>query len=165
VSGLKSKISEINTDDLQNIQQKLNNCLVEEVSLQQEYVKNFSTKSAAWWKEEVDRMKKLEKDSSNKFKSDMYSRLINYMSILAYSFSNNAIKNNLKDDAAKFLRIYKAVDPENPDVNFFYAKLFALKNENEKACMFYGQAVQIWKEKKMKILTDPLIDKAREKSE
>jgi len=162
---LKSRIAEISTENLQDIQMKLNTCLVEEIKLQQDYVKAFQTENADWWKSELERVKKLEGQTSDRFKSQMYSRLISYMSIVAYSYSNNALKNKDLVNAQKFLLIYKAVDPENPDVYFFYAKLFAMKNENEKAAMFYSQAVELWKAKKMKIQKDPLIDQALEKSE
>ena len=55
----------------------------------------------------------IEADTTENIKMD--KRLINYISMISYMYSSNAIKNNDLNSLEKYLSIYREVDPENPD--------------------------------------------------
>ena len=69
-------------------------------------------------------------------------RLLNYMSMLSYVFSESALKSNDLKMAEKYLSIYKKADPNNPDYYFFNACVFANKNMEKEALKSLNKAVE-----------------------
>jgi hypothetical protein len=59
----------------------------------------------------------------------MYQRLLAYLSLAFYSYSNQFIKNNQNDPAQYFVTLYKMADPFNSEAWYFSAILQARKNE------------------------------------
>jgi predicted Zn-dependent protease len=58
-------------------------------------------------------------------------RLLNYLSLVSYMYASGTLKNNQFKEAEKYLTIYEKVDPENPEVYFLKAVLFARTDKQE----------------------------------
>ena len=62
-------------------------------------------------------------------KGAMYQRLLAYLSLAFYSYSNQLIKNNQNEAAQYFVTLYKMADATNSEAWYFSAILQARKNE------------------------------------
>jgi predicted esterase len=89
--------------------------------MKQNYKQSLQTQDVKWWKDEIARMQKIKAGSEY----DMYQRLLSYISLACYSFSNVAINQGRREEAQKILAIYKMVDPQNPDIANLEAALNA----------------------------------------
>ncbi len=104
-----------------------------EIKQQQMLVRAMEEKSWSWWQKEISKLK----DEANKNLSPqenlMNQRLVNYLSMISFIYTDRALKSNQTDAAEKFLRVYETVDPDNPDVFFFKAVRFAMLNQDQQA--------------------------------
>lgn len=113
-----------------------------EKQLKSFYTEAFQKNDLTWWKKEF---KNLEKkiDVAKGEDRNMNIRLKNFISLLAYSFSNSALKlysysgdidyEYNFSDTPKFIDIYELVDPENSEHAYLRAKYYALKNDDANA--------------------------------
>lgn len=95
-----------------------NNSLEKEKNIKNKYLKFIQTKSAEWWKNEINNLKKQTKNN-NKIQANMYSRILGFIDIVAYTLILRTINNPTKHD--KYLKIYEYINPENPYLWFFKA--------------------------------------------
>jgi predicted esterase len=130
--------------------QEKQSMLQTEENLKENYGKCFGTKDLNWWKEEVERMRSMKSTGQEK----MYQRLLGYLSLACYSYSNNAIKQNDFLSARQYLAIYKVADPENSEQSFLTACLFARQGEQGKAITALKEALQLGLRDKRKIETE-----------
>jgi hypothetical protein len=71
----------------------------------------------------------------------MNRRLINYLSMICYIFTDQALAAGKTELADKYLILYEKTDPENPDVYFFRAKRFAMLSKDREALLSLQKAV------------------------
>jgi len=104
-----------------------------EIKQQQMLVRAMEEKPWSWWQKEISKLK----DDANKSLSPqenlMNQRLVNYLSMISFIYTDRALKSNQTDAAEKLLRIYETVDPDNPDVFFFKAVRFAMLKQDKQA--------------------------------
>lgn len=87
--------------------------LRQEQEAKQQLITAFQSQNINWWRNEIKQMKKAGKDDV------MYERLLGFVSLACYSFSQQALQQNNLPLAEKILAIYRLADPENKDmVNF-----------------------------------------------
>jgi predicted esterase len=90
--------------------------------MKQNYIECIQTKDIGWWRDEIARLQKIKSGSEH----NMYQRLLGYISLACYSFSNAAINQGRREEAQKILAVYKLADPENPDIANLEAALSKL---------------------------------------
>jgi len=126
------KIELENSSEFQKYMQFVEDLEKKEVIAQQQYLEALISKNLSWWEDEIGKLNALSK--TNRIdEAKMYKRLLNYLSLASFMNINSALKENRLDQAAFLLEIYQLVDPENPDVYFFTAIYWALKDEKKKS--------------------------------
>ncbi len=142
-NNIDKQIQEIEQSrEFKNHIAKLQKISALEAKLQQGYYMAIQDKDAKWWENEINVINekiKTEKDPDYK---DLYYRIENFISIMAYSQVNHALMAGDLASAAKYLTIYKAVDPHNPDVYTFEACYYAKQKQYDKAKEAFAKAVE-----------------------
>lgn len=96
------------------------------------YSEAFVKNDFSWWKNEFNKLEqKIAK--SNDDEKFMNIRLENFLSLVAFSYSNSALNNKRLPEADKFLNIYKLVDPANSEHAYLRTKYFMLINNTSEA--------------------------------
>lgn len=138
------------SDSYKKEMQKQQNGLQTENNLKQNYAQCFESKDLNWWKEEIARMRNIKASDQEK----MYQRLLGYLSLASYSYSNNAIKQNNFSAAQQFLAVYKLADPENAEQPFLTACMYARQGDREKAIAALEEALKLGLKDKSKVETE-----------
>jgi len=128
---------------------KQQNTLQTESSMKQNYAQCFDSKDLNWWRGEIVRMKNIKGEQEM-----MYQRLLAYLSLAGYSYSNNAVKQNNFSAAQQFLAIYKLADPENSEQPFLLACMYAREGDQQKAIESLEDALKLGLKDKAKIETE-----------
>ncbi len=111
--------------------------------LQQSYMQSMVQKDTPWWTAEMKRLTKISENLNNKREALLYRRLFSFLSIGAYSYSNNAIKTNQIDQARHFVTIYSLVDPENSETAYMQAIVDVRSDNNEAALQALEKAIAL----------------------
>ncbi|MBP6401574.1 MAG: hypothetical protein KA492_03520, partial [Bacteroidia bacterium] len=119
----------------------------EENKYKQMYIDAFASAPITWWENEVKRLSFSSENASQQ-------RLLAYISLAAYSFSNNGLKQGDLIAAEKALEIYRIADPKNSEQPFLQACLFAKRNEPEKAINALNKAISLGLNNRSKIETE-----------
>ncbi len=97
-----------------------------EEMLRMEYQKAFTEKDTAWWRKEANVLRSKLDDSSDGLKKAMHERLLAYLSIMAYTYTNRSLQAGNREAARHFVAIYGIIDPKNPDYLKFRSPAFRL---------------------------------------
>ncbi len=103
----------------------------QEKQLRQAYWYAFQEKDLDWWLNEINKLNEAKNSNQKEMKLNMYNRLLNYLSMIAYVYINNSLNEQNNQNIEKYFSIYKLVDPENPDYYYFRA-LYNYKSGNNK---------------------------------
>jgi hypothetical protein len=136
-----------------------------EEDLQQNYVQALTSKNEAWWISEVRRLNQAAKDSGNVEAMLMHRRLINFLSLIAYSNSTGALNANEYVSARTFLKIYALVDPKNPEHRYLSACMYMKLNQADKALSGLKEAVALGFDDLKRLQNDETFLPLREKRE
>ena len=112
-----------------------------ESGLQKKYLDAFSSENIFWWKNEITNLQQCGNTGTDKEKVHQCRRLLAYIGVAVYSFSNNAIKTHSDADAEKLLQIYSMVDSQNSEQKFLAAILRARQGDNLRALALLNEAV------------------------
>jgi hypothetical protein len=107
------------------------------------YTENFQTRDIDWWEHEVKKLDGEIKTLNDKEEIFLRKRVLNFLSLVAYMNSANAVKNMDLNTAAHFIEIYKLVDPKNPYHAYLHATVFMKMKQPEKAMTFLSEAAQL----------------------
>lgn len=132
-----------------------------ESNLKQNYMECFQSKDLNWWRDEISRMRNLKAGEQEM----MYQRLLGYLSLASYSYSNNAIRQNNFSAAQQFLAIYKLADPENSEQPFLTACMYARQGDQGKAIAALKEAVQLGLKDKGKVESEESFNSLRGNTE
>lgn len=91
--------------------------LAEEQGQKQILLQAFQTQDINWWKQNIALL------NSKKKTDPMYERLLGFVSLACYSYSNQLLQQNNLPAAEKILTIYTLADPGNKDCEAFTAEL------------------------------------------
>lgn len=91
--------------------------LAEEQGQKQILLQAFQTQDINWWKQNIALL------NSKKKTDPMYERLLGFVSLACYSYSNQLLQQNNLPAAEKILTIYALADPGNKDCEAFTAEL------------------------------------------
>jgi dienelactone hydrolase len=112
-----------------------------ESELQNKYIGAFSKENILWWNSEIVNLQKCAASGTDKEKVHQCRRLLAYIGVAIYSYSNNAIKNHSDADAEKLLQIYKMVDSQNNEQRYLEAILRARQGDKLRALALLNEAV------------------------
>jgi predicted esterase len=101
--------------------------LEKEQQIKGQYMQQFQQGDMNYWTRTISDLQA----KAKAFTADgaMYQRLLAYLSLAFYSYSNQLIKNNQNDPAQYFVTLYKMADPTNSEAWYFSAILQARKND------------------------------------
>ena len=125
--------------------------LEQEQNTHQAYISSFQTEDMNFWEKEISRLNQ----QKAKDKTGLDERLLGYISLACYSYSNQMLQQNQLNDAEKILMIYKMADPINSDCDLFYAQLFAKQNKPTRMYISLKSAVSNGLKDWSKIETEP----------
>jgi pimeloyl-ACP methyl ester carboxylesterase len=98
-----------------------------EQQLKAQYMQQFQQGDMNYWTKTInDLQAKAKAPTAN---GAMYQRLLAYLSLAFYSYSNQLIKNQENETAQYFVTLYKMADATNSEAWYFSAILHARKNE------------------------------------
>jgi hypothetical protein len=141
--------------------EKQKNTAVMESSLQTEYATAMNTKDTSWWKQQVALMDIQTKFVSDKSSAQMYKRVLNYLSLVAYMNASSALKANNFETAFKYVKIYSLVDPENPEHAYLKATLLMKKGKLTDAILSLEKAAQLGFAEPGRLASDTVMDRLR----
>ena len=104
--------------------------LATEETRKNEFMKRFEQIDVGFWNQTASDLKR--KAALHSDEGAMNERLLAYLSLAFYSFSNQLIAANRNQDAQYFVDLYKMVDPSNSEAWYFSAILDA-RNNNVRA--------------------------------
>ncbi len=98
-----------------------------EQQLKAQYMQQFQQGDMNYWTKTINDLQAKAKAPITT--GAMYQRLLAYLSLAFYSYSNQLIKNNENETARYFVTLYKMADATNSEAWYFSALLQARKNE------------------------------------
>lgn len=126
-----------------------------EQKLQQDYLPQIPAQGTAWWALETNRLSALAKQTEKPELSQVYKRLLGSLSMNSYMYCNNALKQRDLDASARFIEIYRLVDPSNAEHRVMAAKLAAMKQDKAGVLNALQQAFALGFKDKARIKSDP----------
>ncbi len=121
----------LNNPVLKQQQQQMVVLKKEEQKWQQIYSQALENRDAGWWKNALGNLAHMMKSAKTPEEKHMVRRLYNYLSLMSYLYADGSLKNNHPEAAGKYLMIYEAVDPRNPEVWFLRALSFAMTGQTK----------------------------------
>ncbi|HNW98630.1 MAG TPA: hypothetical protein PKK00_09505 [Bacteroidales bacterium] len=132
-----------------------------EIKLQSDYAVAIGEKDTLWWKKQVTLINQQIKTNADKDERVMYKRLLNYLSLVAYMNTNNAMKMNDYETAYRYVIIYSLVDPENTDCAYFKTVILMKKGKIPEALLSLENAARLGFSDAGKLESDTIMDRLR----
>ena len=104
-----------------------------EQRLQQELANQFTTRDEKWWDGAIKELKQHIRHTKTPEESKMNARLLNYLGLIGYLSSSQALNAGDLGHAETYLHIFKMVDPENPDCPYLTAVFYMKKGDQQHA--------------------------------
>ncbi|OQP41071.1 hypothetical protein A4H97_15855 [Niastella yeongjuensis] len=123
----KKATSLMNQQAFKEQNQERQQLLQEEATIKANYMQQFNGGDVEYWKKEVADLQT--KAKSPTARGAMYQRLLAYLSLAFYSFSNQLVGNHRDVGAEYYVNLYKLVDPTNSEAWYFSAILHARLND------------------------------------
>jgi pimeloyl-ACP methyl ester carboxylesterase len=101
--------------------------LQKEEQIKAQYMQQLQQGDMNYWTKEIAGLQA--KAKANTAEGAMYQRLLAYLSLAFYSFSNQLVGNHRDVGAEYFVNLYKMADPTNSEAWFFSAILHARSND------------------------------------
>jgi hypothetical protein len=101
--------------------------LAKEEQIKGQYMQQFQQGDMDYWKKEIADLQA--KAKANTPEGAMYQRLLAYLSLGFYSFSNQLVGNHRDVGAEYYVNLYKLADPTNSEAWYFSAILHARAND------------------------------------
>jgi predicted esterase len=128
VNWFKEKAASLTSNSTYKQQlQALQQVLEKEQQLKAQYMQQFQQGDLNYWTKTINDLQA--KAKAPTATGAMYQRLLAYLSLAFYSYSNQLIKNNENETAQYFVTLYKMADSTNSEAWYFSALLQARKNE------------------------------------
>lgn len=154
----KEKLSGLQRDlVLQNYLKLQNETELREANKQQELIAAFEKQSALWWQKEISSLNEQSLKVSAGIQQDAARRLLAFISLCCYSYTNMALQNQSMDALTFFTNIYIQSDPENTEANYLMACILANKGEKDNAIKALQKAIDYGFKDKKRISNDPML--------
>ncbi len=125
-----------------------------EIEQQRILVRAMEEKDTLWWRKKVSVLQQQATMAKSKNEKLVNERLLSYLSMISYIYTDKAIKNHNTHQAEKFLTIYKLADFTNHDRYYLTAVWYAQQNKNEKALQALQKAVDLGFNDKAALLSE-----------
>lgn len=129
-----------------------------EVEQQRILARAMEEKDTVWWSKEMAQLKLLTKTAKNHGQQMMNERLISYLGMLSYIYTQRAITGHDISQAGKYLKIYELADYDNKDRYFFKAVWYAMQNKNQKTLNMLQKAADLGFDDPVQIHKQPAFD-------
>lgn len=126
-----------------------------EQSLKESYGKDFQTQSPEYLISEINKLYNGFKNDKNQEEKWMDRRLLSFISIMSFLKTSQLLNSNHLDDAATYLRVFKACDPKNPDGPYLAADYYVLMGQKDKAVAALNEAMKLGFDDLANFSTDP----------
>jgi predicted esterase len=125
---------------------------------QNNYLKAFNEKSLDWWRGEI---KMLKLQSGNVFEIRLSKRLLGFLGMVSYMFSNSAVFENNFDEAQKNIDIYRLLEPMNPEHAYLNAILKMKTGDQSLALEYLKQARFLGFNNENRMMNEPVFEPIR----
>lgn len=112
-----------------------------ELSVRDAYMKALLAEDLSWWKTEISSLNNNINKDKDRYRNYAYKRIKAFLGIMCYSISKKTLQSNDLKNAEKLLSIYKLLEPDNPDMFYFYALYFKKNGEHENAKLYLRKAI------------------------
>jgi tetratricopeptide (TPR) repeat protein len=133
----------INKYESKNAVKQLQTILASEKKEKSIMSNNFMDKDSLWWAKTIRFYKSIQNKKILSPADYKDIRVLNFIGLLSYSYTRNALQQNQMDMARKFLRIYQEADPYNSDMLYFWSVYFAKLNQSSRALDSLSKAVKL----------------------
>jgi hypothetical protein len=123
--------------------QKQNELLTLEQNLQQNESAQLTAREVPWWEAESQKLSQLAENKEDPERAQVYKRLLGFLSLNCYMYSNSALKQGNNPAALKFIRIYQLVDPTNAEHRYMAARVAARENRTDDVFKNLSEAVSL----------------------
>lgn len=155
VSSYKKQLAEETGDALKNalalqaLQQQM------ESARQQELAQAFTVHDEKWWSKKIAELNNDAHVAKTQQQSQIYRRLVNFLGLVGYLNSDNALKHGDLGNAINYLTIFKMADPQNPDCAYLTAIYYVKKGNPELAISSLDEAASLGFSDFSQLITDP----------
>lgn len=129
--------------------------LAKEQELQNVYAQALTQKGTDWWE---DKKNFAPLDTSARLAARerlMHLRVWGYLSLMCYSYSNQALRQNQWTAVDQFVYYYSIVDPKNSEWAYMRAQVELVRNDKEKALAALETAVALGFKDRGRMETEP----------
>lgn len=137
----------------QQERQRLLDLEQEEIEMRERYQFEVTTKDVPYWQGKAAELRRIGKAKNERGR--MHMRVVNYLSLLAYSHCSQFLTQNDLINAEKFIQIYAAVDPPNSEHAFMLCQLKTRQNDLNAALDALEVAASLGFKDKLRLLGDP----------
>jgi|GEM_PF-968598 len=123
-----------------------------EMGLQNSFMQAFAGKDMEWWTAEL---QKLNEEGANEWEQRMNKRLLAYLGIMSYMMSDRAVNEKDVEGSAKYLEIYRLLEPANPEHAYLEAKRRMMMNEKSRVIDYLKLAVVLGFNDKYRLFSEP----------
>lgn len=124
-----------------------------EMGLQNNYMQAFAGKDMEWWTAEL---QKLNETGTQQSEQLMKKRLLAFLGVMAYMISDRAVNEKDIEGSAKYLEIYRTLEPTNPEHAYLEAKRRMMMNEQSMAINYLRLAVVFGFADKDRLFNEPV---------
>ena len=123
-----------------------------EMGLQNNYMQAFAGKDMEWWTAEL---QKLNETGTQQSEQLMKKRLLAFLGVMAYMISDRAVNEKDIEGSAKYLEIYRALEPANPEHFYLEAKRRMIMEEQSEAINYLKLAIVLGFNDKERLNNEP----------
>jgi len=122
------------------LKNRLQALLTSEQALRQQYANALTQNDRVWWERELKALAFKKNAEPAGLKKDMYHRLSGFLGIASFSLANSYLQQNQWQKLRHVLEVYQMLEPDNPDMFYFKARLFQEQNNPDSATFFAKKA-------------------------
>ncbi len=135
VSGYNKQLTQlVNGPTYIYAQSSLQKLLQQEQTQQREMAAQFSTQTERSLTDKLTEISRIANNSKTVQEANSNRRVLAFLGFISYMNISAALSAGDKTHAATYIKIFKIVDPKNPDCSYFTA-LLSIKNNDTKAAM------------------------------
>ncbi|MBI3510236.1 MAG: hypothetical protein HY064_06200 [Bacteroidetes bacterium] len=157
-SESSKKLSSLNSSCVKSDEADWKNAEDLEGNLQKELQDAMLNNDTSWWRTNASSYFETDKAGAEKF---MRQRLRGYASLMAYSYSNQAIQVQNPHAADKFITIYSIVDPSNSEWAYLRATFYMHTGMQDYAFPMLEKAVDLGFSDRARLSSDPAFASAQ----
>jgi len=133
----------VNKFESKNALKQFQAILKNEQKEKENLAKYFIEKDSAWWTKTINFYQSI-KNKKNLSPNDYKDlRLLNFLSLLSYSYCKSTLQQNRMDLSRKYLYIYQQADPYNGDMLYFWSIYFAKLQEYSRSIDSLSKAIKL----------------------